>query len=299
MRRPPLSAVFSPSVSLPFSFTSSTAVKLRVLVDEAGGALFERLGVAVGPPVLEVALGVELPPLIVEAVGQLVADHRAGAAEVHRGVRLRVVERRLQDAGGEVDVVLERVVVRVDRRRRHAPTRSCRPACRSCSGCALELERVRALRVAERVAAHDAQRAVVAPLVGIADLVRRSRAASPSACFLVVVGHPGEAAGCRSRAPSRARAPSSACRSFASAPNASLTNAWPSASPRSPSVYCDAALPARPQLLGPGQRRAVEAEVLVDERRRTARRGGVQRRASAGRSSVVDRRRRQHLRRAP
>ena len=32
-------------------------------------------------------LRVELPPLIVEAVGQLVADHRADAAEVHRVVR--------------------------------------------------------------------------------------------------------------------------------------------------------------------------------------------------------------------
>ena len=44
-RRPPLSAVFSPSVSLPFSFTSSTAVKPRVLVDDALRALLERLRV--------------------------------------------------------------------------------------------------------------------------------------------------------------------------------------------------------------------------------------------------------------
>ena len=83
---------------------------------------------------------------------------------------MRVEERRLQDAGREVDVVLERVVVGVDRGRRHASTRRSTglPILRSC---ARLLERVGALGVAEGVAAHDLHARVVAPLVGIADLV--------------------------------------------------------------------------------------------------------------------------------
>jgi hypothetical protein len=81
------------------------------------------IGLAVlrGPPVLQVALGVVLAALVVEAVGELVADGGAGVAVVGRVVHLRVEERRLQDAGGEVDVVDLRVVVRVHRGRGHVP----------------------------------------------------------------------------------------------------------------------------------------------------------------------------------
>ena len=53
----------------------------------------------------QVALRVELAALVVEAVGQLVADHRSDRAEVDRRRRSVVEERRLQDAGGKVDVV--------------------------------------------------------------------------------------------------------------------------------------------------------------------------------------------------
>jgi hypothetical protein len=52
----------------------------------------------------------ELPSLVVEAVGELVADHRADGAEVHGVVHGALEERRLKDAGREVDVVLERAV---------------------------------------------------------------------------------------------------------------------------------------------------------------------------------------------
>ena len=87
MRRPPLSAVFSPSVSLPFSFTSSTAVNSRVLVDEALRRAPRTPCASAGVhQSLQVAVRVELPPLVVEAVRQLVADDGAGAAEVHRRV---------------------------------------------------------------------------------------------------------------------------------------------------------------------------------------------------------------------
>ena len=67
----------------------------------------------------------------------------------------RAVEGRLEDAGREVDVVLQRVVVRVDGRRRHAPLGLVERLA-DLVHLAMELERVGALRVAERVAAHDA-----------------------------------------------------------------------------------------------------------------------------------------------
>ena len=59
------------------------------------------LRVRLGPPVAQVSLFVELAPLIVEAVRQLVADDRAGAAVVDGGVAAGLIERRLQDAGRE------------------------------------------------------------------------------------------------------------------------------------------------------------------------------------------------------
>ena len=81
-----MSAVFSPSVSLPFSFTSSTAVKPEYSSATHAARSSNALRVGRRPPVAQVALRVELAPLIVEAVRQLVADDRAGAAVVHRGV---------------------------------------------------------------------------------------------------------------------------------------------------------------------------------------------------------------------
>ena len=64
------------------------------------------LGVVVRrPPVGQRARAVELAALVVEAVGHLVADHRADAAVVDRHVGVRVEERRLQDGGREDDLV--------------------------------------------------------------------------------------------------------------------------------------------------------------------------------------------------
>ena len=144
--------------------------EVRILVDDAGGPLLEAFGVGGRPPVLQVALRVELAPLVVEAVRQLVADHTAGGPVVQRRVGLGVVEGRLEDAGREVDVVLERVVIRVDRGRRHAPL-ALVERLPDAIHLAAELELVGALRVAERIAARDRQRTVVAPLVRVADLV--------------------------------------------------------------------------------------------------------------------------------
>ena len=50
------------------------------------GALLEFFAVVFGPPVAQVALGVELAAFVVEAVRQFVADGAAGVAIVRRGV---------------------------------------------------------------------------------------------------------------------------------------------------------------------------------------------------------------------
>ena len=92
-----------------------------VLRDELGRALLEGGPVVVGPPVVEVAVAVVLRALVVEAVADLVPDHRADRAVVHRVVGVEVEERRLQDRGREDDLVHPRVVVRVHRLRRHQP----------------------------------------------------------------------------------------------------------------------------------------------------------------------------------
>ena len=93
----------------------------RVLVDEAPRALLELGGVSLRPPVLQAAVRRELAALVVEAVGELVADHPAGGAVVDRVVRGEIEEGRLEDARREVDVVPQRVVVGVHGGRAHVP----------------------------------------------------------------------------------------------------------------------------------------------------------------------------------
>ena len=95
-------------------------VELAVLIGHAIRARLEILQILGRQPVAQIALRVVLRALIVEAVRHLVADDRADAAVVVGVVRVRIEERRLQDAGREGDVVLRRVVAGVDRRRREA-----------------------------------------------------------------------------------------------------------------------------------------------------------------------------------
>jgi alpha-tubulin suppressor-like RCC1 family protein len=69
----------------------------RVLIGDAAAAVGEPGEVVLLPPVLEVAVGVELRALVIEAVGELVADHHADRAEVGREPAVGTEERRLQD----------------------------------------------------------------------------------------------------------------------------------------------------------------------------------------------------------
>ncbi len=66
-------------------------------------------------------MGVELAAFVVEAVRQFVSNGGAGVAVIGRIVGFRIEQRRLQDAGGEIDVVDLRIVVGVDSGRRHVP----------------------------------------------------------------------------------------------------------------------------------------------------------------------------------
>ena len=65
---------------------------LGVLVGDALSALVISLGVRLGPPIAQVALGVELASLVVEAVNDFVADDRANRAVIYGIVLLRIEE---------------------------------------------------------------------------------------------------------------------------------------------------------------------------------------------------------------
>jgi hypothetical protein len=72
------------------------------------------VAVHTAPPVAHSALRVEVAAEAVEAVAQLVADHRAERPVLHGQVRLDVQQRGLQKAHGDDHLVGRGVVVRVD-----------------------------------------------------------------------------------------------------------------------------------------------------------------------------------------
>ena len=84
-------------------------------------SLFETLGVCFGPPVAQVAVFVELRALVIEAVGHFVADDHPDGSIVAGVVGIRLEERRLQDAGGETNLVGGGIVVGIDGLRCHQP----------------------------------------------------------------------------------------------------------------------------------------------------------------------------------
>ena len=165
--------MFSPIVERPVDLLAGKLGRLEaaVLLDQHLGARLELLAVGVGPPVDHVAVAVGLRALVVEAVADLVADHRADAAVVDRVVGFEVEERGLEDRGREDDLVHPGVVVGVDRLRGHAPLVAV-DRLAELGEVAVDLERGRAADVAHEVVAADLELRVVAPLVGVADLGR-------------------------------------------------------------------------------------------------------------------------------
>ena len=143
---------------------------LRILVHDAVGVFHELIGVFLGPPVFQIPLGIELAAFVVEAVGQLVADGGAGIAVVRSVVQFGVVERRLQNTSGEIDVVHLRIEVGIDGGRRHAPFAAVH-GLPDFVQLAMSFELGGAQVVTIKIIGHNFHRAVVAPNVGIADFV--------------------------------------------------------------------------------------------------------------------------------
>ena len=125
-----------------------------VLLDHALGAVIELLAVVLGPPVVQVSILVELAALVIETVGEFVADGRSHVAIIGRFVFLVAEERRLQDSGGEVDVVLLGIVVGIDGGRRNLPFALIDGLADFCQ-VAGEFEFAGPLLIAQRFATHD------------------------------------------------------------------------------------------------------------------------------------------------
>src|SRR3954453_9268827 len=98
------------------------------------------------------------------------ADDSADSAEVHRIVRLVVVEGWLQDSRREGDVVQLRVVTRIDGHGWIWPVILV-DGLADFIELTLEIKFVGAQRISQSVSANDFYTGVVAPLVGVADSV--------------------------------------------------------------------------------------------------------------------------------
>src|SRR5262249_15564814 len=92
-----------------------------ILIAYARGAGIELGAVFLRPPVPQVAVGIVLTALIIKTVRQFMANSSAGIAIVGCVIHLGIVERRLQYAGWEIDVVHLGAVVGVDRGGRDVP----------------------------------------------------------------------------------------------------------------------------------------------------------------------------------
>src|SRR3954466_12053268 len=92
-----------------------------VLGHEAVSMRRVKLGSPRRPPIGEPAMRIELPPLVVEAVLNLVPDSRADASVIRSRIGLGIEIGRLQDRGGEGDLVLRRIVISVVGLWEHVP----------------------------------------------------------------------------------------------------------------------------------------------------------------------------------
>ena len=124
-------------------------------------------------------------------MSEFVANDVPDAAEIHRIIHSLVEEWRLQNAGGEDDLIARAVVISVDRRRRHAPFLAIERLI-DLGDLPARFKFVGPLVITQQVAVTDAQFGIVAPNIGIADLVADS-VEFYFGLFLGVCGHPGQA----------------------------------------------------------------------------------------------------------
>ena len=79
--------------------------EVAVLIRDATSAFLELLAVLFCPPVAQIAFGIVLASLVVEAVCQLVANHDPDAAHVDGVIHLLVKKWRLENARREHDLI--------------------------------------------------------------------------------------------------------------------------------------------------------------------------------------------------
>ena len=117
---------------------------------------------------------VELAPLVVKAVGNLVANDGTNGSVVVRRRTLGVEKRRLQNAGEEINVVHRRIVIRIDDLRRVGPLTAINGFA-DLGQLARVVKGVGAQHVEHIGAAIDVELAVVAPDIGVADALLHQR----------------------------------------------------------------------------------------------------------------------------
>ena len=156
------------------------------------GGFLELLAVLLGPPVGHVAVLVKHAALVIKAVGHLVADNHADGTKVGSIVSLYIKEGRLQDGGGEADLVGRGVVVGVHRLRCHAPFVPVNGLAHLVQVAAGLIQAGSLDVVIQALAGIYLQTAVVAPLVGVTDLDGEGVELHQS-IDLGLLAHPGQA----------------------------------------------------------------------------------------------------------
>ena len=149
----------------------------RILLHDCLGTLFElgrRFG---GPPITKISDGVELPALVIEAMSHFVSDDGANPAVINCVVGIGVEERRLQNSSRENDLIHVRVVIRVHRRRCHAPFGAI-DRFADLLKLAVDLEIFSADRVEDEWTPIDLKQRIIAPFVGVTDLDCKSGVSS-------------------------------------------------------------------------------------------------------------------------
>ena len=94
---------------------------LAILLCQFRGSFVEFVSIFDRPPISQISVSVVLAPLVVETVAQLMADDRPNRAVVDRIICFQVKKGRLKDGGRKDDFVHERIVIGIDRLRRHMP----------------------------------------------------------------------------------------------------------------------------------------------------------------------------------
>src|ERR1043166_5412590 len=98
------------------------------------------------------------------------ADDGANGSEVYRIVSFAHEERRLQNAGREVDIVHLRVIIRVDCGRGHLPLQAIHRLA-DLIEIAMHLKSACTPRVSYGVVAGNGYGGIILPLLGVADLI--------------------------------------------------------------------------------------------------------------------------------